>query len=182
MTSPLIVLKFGVGRRLCAHHPQALGCLPCNRGPPPVFPFPATLCLGATEGSLAQPSSTTRVSAMCHSRRRRGEGVGLQCVHLQASLPLPSCPWGLQGSSPSLPFGVWEQEGFSFLSHKVKCRWAFVFLLSAVSRGVAITQRPVHVLSVAETGTVSLDTASLPWTVDLLSCLSGAQLLTEARF
>ena len=33
-------------------------------------------------------------------------------------------------------------------------------------------------LGVAETGTVSLHTASLPWTVDSLSCLSGAQLLT----
>lgn len=42
---------------------------------------------------------------------------------------------------------------------------------------VGITQRPAHAppFGVVETGTVSVDTASLPWT-DSLSCLSGAQL------
>lgn len=107
-------------------------------------PSPVPLCLGDTKDCPAQPSSTTWVSATCHCRWRRGEGVGIQCVHLQASLPLPSCPWGFQGSFPSPPSGVWEQEGFSFLSHKVKCRWAFISLSSAVSRGVGITQRPAH--------------------------------------
>lgn len=59
--------------------------------------------------------------------------------------PSPQLPLGFPRQLPSPPSGVWEQEGFSFLSHKVKCRWAFISLSSAVSRGVGITQRPAHV-------------------------------------
>lgn len=103
MTSPLILLKFGVGRRLCAHHPQALGCLPFSRGPHPISPpFFSSLHPGPQPPKFVRPSPAAQPGPQDHVPRLSEEGRGGGAPVCRPTSSHPS-PWLSLRSTRQLP-------------------------------------------------------------------------------
>ena len=103
MTSPLILLKFSVGRRLCAHHPQALGCLPFSRGPPPISPpFFSSLPPGSRPPEFVWPSPAAQPGSQDHVPQLSEEGRGGGVPMSPPTSSHPS-PWLSLRSTRQLP-------------------------------------------------------------------------------